>query len=178
MCRSEWSESRSSSPTVIFASLTASARARSAAAGQAEADTGRGADGGDRDEPGLEDTGRWRSRKVERFAGDRQECARLDPRHRPGGRDDQAGRATRAVSSRLVRSPLGRPVAVEVTTPDVGLEVGYRFAVLGTEISMTSGRVQWTGTPTGRPPLVEEATAPRRRGGSHRQMGQVPGQVS
>ena len=65
------------------------------------------------------------------------------------------------------RSPLGRPVAVEITTPDVGLEVGYRFAVLGTEISMTSGRVQWTGTPTGRPPTLEDAAAALVRTGTH-----------
>ena len=82
------------------------------------------------------------------------------------------------MSSRLVYAPNGRPLYVEVTSPAPELELGLRFTVLGTEISMTSGRVQWTGTPTGRPPLVEEATAPRRRGGSHRQMGQVPGQVS
>ena len=63
------------------------------------------------------------------------------------------------------RSPLGRPVAVEITTPDVGLEVGDRFAVLGTEISMTSGRVQWTGEPTGRAPTLDEPVVPRA--GSH-----------
>ena len=70
------------------------------------------------------------------------------------------------MSSRIIYSQPERPVAVEITTPDVGLEVGFRFAVLGTEISMTSGRVQWTGTPSGRPPSIEEVTEPRRRVGT------------
>ena len=71
------------------------------------------------------------------------------------------------MSSRLVYAPSGRPLYVEVTSPAPELEHGLRFAVLGTEISMTSGRVQWTGTPTGRPPSIEEVTEPRRRIGTH-----------
>jgi hypothetical protein len=37
------------------------------------------------------------------------------------------------VSSRLVRSAGGRPVAVEITAPLPELEVGFRFRVLGDE---------------------------------------------
>ena len=38
------------------------------------------------------------------------------------------------MSSRLVRSAGGRPVAVEITTPLPELEVGFRFRVLGDEL--------------------------------------------
>jgi hypothetical protein len=65
------------------------------------------------------------------------------------------------VSSRLVRSPGGRAVAVEITTSLPDLEVGHRFVVLGTEIG--SSGVTFTGAPTGRPPLPDE-TAKARRG--------------
>ncbi len=54
-----------------------------------------------------------------------------------------------------------------MTSPAPELEHGLRFAVLGTEISMTSGRVQWTGTPTGRPPSLEDAAAALLRTGTH-----------
>jgi hypothetical protein len=47
------------------------------------------------------------------------------------------------VSSRLVRTPGGRAVAVEITTPLPELEVGHRFAVLGTEIG--SSGFKFTG---------------------------------
>jgi hypothetical protein len=69
------------------------------------------------------------------------------------------------VSSRLVRSPLGRPVAVEVTTPDVGLEVGFRFAVLGDECRRPHG-FGFTGEPSGRAPLPDEIPTGRRRRGA------------
>ena len=71
------------------------------------------------------------------------------------------------MSSRLVYAPNGRPLYVEVTSPAPELKHGLRFAVLGTEISMTSGRVQWTGTPTGRPPSLEDAAAALVRTGTH-----------
>ena len=71
------------------------------------------------------------------------------------------------MSSRLVYAPNGRPLYVEVTSPAPELEHGLRFTVLGTEISMTSGRVQWTGTPTGRPPSLEDAAAALVRTGTH-----------
>ena len=70
-----------------------------------------------------------------------------------------------AVSPRLVRSAGGRPVCVEVTAPSVGLDHGHRFTVLGNEISMTSSRIQFTGEPTGRPPLPEEVAGVRRHVG-------------
>jgi hypothetical protein len=66
------------------------------------------------------------------------------------------------VSSRLVRTASGRPLHVDVTVPSVGLDHGHRFTVLGTEISMTSSRIQFTGQPTGRPPLPVEASTVRR----------------
>ena len=106
---------------------------------------------------------------LERLRGlpdDRPERARLDPRQRSARRDDPAQRAPQ-VSSRLVYAASGRPLYVEVTSPALELEHGLRFAVLGTEISMTSGRVQWTGEPTGRAPSIEEVTEPRRRVGTH-----------
>jgi hypothetical protein len=71
------------------------------------------------------------------------------------------------VSSRLVYAPNGRPLYVEITSPTRELEHGLRFAVLGTEISMTSGRVQWTGEPTGRAPSLEDAAAALMRTGTH-----------
>ena len=72
------------------------------------------------------------------------------------------------MSSRIIYSQLGRPVAVEITTPDMpGLEVGFRYLVVGTEISMTSDRIQFTGSPTGRSPLPAETAAVRKRAGSH-----------
>jgi hypothetical protein len=70
------------------------------------------------------------------------------------------------VSSRLVRTATGRPVAVEITTPLPELEVGYRFRVLGDEIRL-SGTFGFTGQPTGRPPLPEEAAT------VHRHVGRV-----
>jgi hypothetical protein len=70
------------------------------------------------------------------------------------------------VSSRLVRSAGGRPVAVEITTPLPELEVGYRFRVLGDELRRPGG-FGFTGEPTGRPPLPEEAAT------VHRHVGQV-----
>jgi hypothetical protein len=76
------------------------------------------------------------------------------------------------VSSRLVRLPSGRPAYVEITTPLPDLEVGYRFAVLGTEISMTSSRIQFTGERSGRPPLPEETA--RARNGGARTRGNTP----
>jgi hypothetical protein len=63
------------------------------------------------------------------------------------------------MSSRLVRSPSGRVISVEVTTPVPGLEVGHRFTVLGNEIhGQTFG---FTGETTGRPPLPDELAARR-----------------
>jgi hypothetical protein len=70
------------------------------------------------------------------------------------------------VSSRLVRTPGGRAVAVEITTPLPELEVGHRFAVLGTEIG--SSGFKFTGEPSGRPPLPEETAGARRPAGFHR----------
>ena len=70
------------------------------------------------------------------------------------------------MSSRLVRTASGRPVCVEVTVPSVGLEHGHCFRVLGDEIRL-SGRFGFTGEPTGRPPLPEEAAT------VHRHVGQV-----
>jgi hypothetical protein len=70
------------------------------------------------------------------------------------------------VSSRLVRSADGRPVAVEITTPLPELEVGYRFRVLGDELRRPDG-FGFTGEPTGRPPLPEEAAT------VHRHVGRV-----
>jgi hypothetical protein len=63
------------------------------------------------------------------------------------------------VSSRLLRSPSGRVVAVEVTSPLLGLEVDYRFRVLGDEIGAVDGGVGFMGRPTGRPPLPTETSA-------------------
>jgi hypothetical protein len=60
-----------------------------------------------------------------------------------------------SVSSRLVRTPSGRAVAVVITTPLPELEVGYRFRVLGTEIC--SSGFTFTGEPTGRPPFAEHS---------------------
>ena len=70
------------------------------------------------------------------------------------------------MSSRLVRSPSGRVVAVEITSPVAGLEVGRRFRVVGNEIGDAGCR--FTGEPGGRPPLPEEATGAQRRVGTHR----------
>ena len=72
------------------------------------------------------------------------------------------------MSSRLVRSPSGRVVAVEITTPTTGLEVGRRLRVVGNEIDDTGCR--FTGEPGGRPPLPEEATGAGRRVGTHRRL--------
>jgi hypothetical protein len=74
---------------------------------------------------------------------------------RAGAREPAA-----SVSSRLVRSAGGRAVAVEITMPLPDLEVGYRFRVLGDEIKDRG--FGFTGAPTGRPPLPEEA--PNRNG--------------
>ncbi len=63
-----------------------------------------------------------------------------------------------------MRSAGGRPVAVEITTPLPYLEVGFRFRVLGDELRRPNG-FGFTGEPTGRPPLPEEATAVRRHVG-------------
>jgi hypothetical protein len=57
-------------------------------------------------------------------------------------------------------------VGVEVTTPVPTLEVGFRFTVLGDECRRPHG-FGFTGELTGRPPLVEESGAARRRVGSH-----------
>jgi hypothetical protein len=65
-----------------------------------------------------------------------------------------------------VRTPGGRAVAVEITTPLPELEVGHRFAVLGTEIG--SSGFKFTGEPSGRPPLPEETAGARRPAGFHR----------
>jgi hypothetical protein len=70
------------------------------------------------------------------------------------------------VSSRPVRLPGGRPVAVEITTPLPELEVGYRYRVLGDEIRL-SGAFGFTGEPTGRPSLPDEAAT------VHRHVGRV-----
>jgi hypothetical protein len=70
------------------------------------------------------------------------------------------------VSSRLVHSAGGRPVAVEITTPLPYLEVGYRYRVLGDELRRPGG-FGFTGEPTGRPPLPAEAAT------VHRHVGQV-----
>jgi hypothetical protein len=69
------------------------------------------------------------------------------------------------VSSRLVRSVSGRAVAVEITMPLPDLEVGYRFRVLGDELRRPG--FGFTGEPTGRPPLPEEAAT------VHRHVGRV-----
>ena len=71
------------------------------------------------------------------------------------------------MSSRLVYAPSGRPLYVEVTSHAPELEHGLRFAVLGTEFSMTSDRIQFTGEPTGRSPLPDETATTRKRAGSH-----------
>ncbi len=63
-----------------------------------------------------------------------------------------------------MRTASGRPVSVEVTVPSVGLDHGYRFRVLGDEIRL-SGTFGFTGEPTGRPPLPEEAATVRRHVG-------------
>jgi hypothetical protein len=74
------------------------------------------------------------------------------------------------VSSRLLRSASGRPVAVEITTPLPGLAVGFRFCVLGDELRRPNG-FGFTGEPTGRPPLPEEAAT------AHRRVGRVEGEA-
>ena len=81
--------------------------------------------------------------------------------HRSGARAAPQGEPARAppVSSRLVYAPNGQAPVRRDHPPARGLEHGLRFAVLGTEISMTSGRVQWTGEPSGRPPSLEDAAA-------------------
>ncbi len=61
------------------------------------------------------------------------------------------------MSSRIVRSASGRAVAVEITTPSVGLDHGHRFRVLGDELRRPGG-FGFTGEPTGRPPLPDETT--------------------
>ena len=71
------------------------------------------------------------------------------------------------MSSRLVYAASGRPLYVEVTSPARELDHGLRFSVLGTEISMTSGRVQWTGEPTGRAPSLEDAATAMLHTGTH-----------
>jgi hypothetical protein len=63
------------------------------------------------------------------------------------------------VSSRLVRSPSGRIIGVEITAASGGLEVGRRLGVLGNAF----GDECFTGESSGRPPLPEEATGARRR---------------
>ena len=63
-----------------------------------------------------------------------------------------------SVSSRLVRSPSGRTVAVVITMPLPDLEAGYRFRVLGNEIKDRG--FGFTGAPTGRPPLPDETAGP------------------
>jgi hypothetical protein len=99
-----------------------------------------------------------------RPAGGRQRAG-CDRRHEPGRGGDREGTSA-AVSSRLVRSAGGRPVAVEITTPLPYLEVGYRYRVLGDEIRL-SGAFGFTGEPTGRPPLPDEAAT------VHRHVGRV-----
>jgi hypothetical protein len=65
------------------------------------------------------------------------------------------------VSSRLVRAASGRAIAVEVTVPSIGLDHGVLFRVLGDEIGSSGFR--FTGVPTGRPPLPDEAVGALRR---------------
>ena len=76
------------------------------------------------------------------------------------------------MSSRLLRSAGGRPVAVEITTPLPELEVGYRFRVLGDELRRPGG-FGFTGEPTERPPLPEEATAVRRHVGQVERVSRI-----
>jgi hypothetical protein len=81
------------------------------------------------------------------------------------------------VSSRLVRAPSGRVVAVEVTSaalPDV--EAGHRYIVLGNLVD-ERGRFRFLGEPTGRPPLPDE-TRQARRNGAVRVEGSTPKQHS
>jgi hypothetical protein len=72
------------------------------------------------------------------------------------------------MSSRLVRTRHGRVVFVEITTPVPvpELEVGFRFVVLGDELRRPHG-IGFTGEPTGRAPLPDEAAGARRRVGTH-----------
>ena len=71
------------------------------------------------------------------------------------------------MSSRLVRSASGRPAYVEITTPAPLLEHGARFRVLGDELRRPDG-FGFTGAPTGRPPLPQEAADATRKVGVHR----------
>jgi transposase-like protein len=67
------------------------------------------------------------------------------------------------VSSRLVRAPSGRVVAVEVTSaalPDV--EAGHRYVVLGNLVD-GAGKFRFLGEPSGRPPLPDEERKARCR---------------
>jgi hypothetical protein len=68
------------------------------------------------------------------------------------------------VSSRLVRAASGRAIAVEVTVPSAGLEHGHLFRVLGDELRRPNG-FGFTGEPTGRPPLPDEAATVHRHVG-------------
>jgi hypothetical protein len=64
------------------------------------------------------------------------------------------------VSSRLERAKSGRAVRVVVTAPDVGLQVGDVFYVLGDELPCAEPGFAFTGTRTGRANTV---TAPKKR---------------
>jgi hypothetical protein len=66
------------------------------------------------------------------------------------------------VASRLERGRNERVRAVVVTTPDVGLEVGTRFLVLGDALPCAEVGFMFTGAGTGRVPLLAET--PRRNG--------------
>jgi hypothetical protein len=65
-----------------------------------------------------------------------------------------------------VRTPGGRAIAVEVTTPVPTLERGYKFRVLGDELRDRG--FGFTGEPTGRPPLPDETVKARRGVGVER----------
>jgi hypothetical protein len=68
------------------------------------------------------------------------------------------------VSTALVRRRSGRPSYAVVTSPEVGQPHGLVFVVLGDHLS---DEVDWTGEPTGRPPLPAET--PQRRSGGTRE---------
>ncbi len=58
--------------------------------------------------------------------------------------------------------------------PDVGLEVGQRFLVLGDSFECAGPGVYFTGTPTGRPPLPAETL---RRNDTDGRRGKMCGEV-
>jgi hypothetical protein len=81
---------------------------------------------------------------------------------------------SRLVSSRLATGVHGE-VLVEITTPEVGQEVGQKFVALGNDLAAGPDcRFRWLGDSKGRPPTVEEQVADldrlgrRRHGASHR----------